>query len=570
MPKQCGFNNPLLHTRPLFSPPHVFFRCSTTGVYFAGDRFLVMVLGFGILIFNMPGDKNILQSEPSASGLKSDTVAKMDDQNPGSRKEGITSGAAAPFAGVAVSSSVKGGVAAHKAPAEQGVHYSPTSCYDYHYPGQNGTYSDGPGHMNSSGGPYTDNTGSLLYYMPSYNPYASGTFMGVNGQQPYFSSSDAMPRYSWNSNSTSSFATKSATGSNGMKYSDFNSKRAINNTYAGNSPNYALDMKSRQQSTSTVPKSVLQSQQIRSFNKLASGYPSAEIARGHKSSGNFSSFAYQNQRLFSNYAMNYASAGRLWNDNDRYKSRDKSYATGESEELTRGPRAQSVSVHHEDEKLGSSLTQDKYNLQEFQTKYDHAKFYVIKSYSEDDVHKCLKYDVWSSTPNGNKKLDAAYRDAEGKTNIFLFFSVNGSGQFVGVAEMIGPVDYEKNMDFWQLDKWNGFFPVKWHIVKDVPNTLLRHIVLENNDNRPVTYTRDTQEVGLKQGLEMLEIFKSYSAKTSLLDDLCFYENREKLIKAKRISKEKTTGEGSMSNNGVMDATTSLINMTRNLSLNSKG
>lgn len=157
---------------------------------------------------------------------------------------------------------------------------------------------------------------------------------------------------------------------------------------------------------------------------MGSGYPSADIAREYKSSGNFSSFAYQNQRLFSNYAMNYATAGRLWNDNDRYKSRDKSYPTGESEELTRGPRAQSVSVHHEGEKLGSSLTQDKYNLQEFQTKYDHAKFYVIKSYSEDDVHKCLKYDVWSSTPNGNKKLDAAYRDAEGKANIFLFFSVS--------------------------------------------------------------------------------------------------------------------------------------------------
>lgn len=134
--------------------------------------------------------------------------------------------------------------------------------------GQNGTYSEGPGHMNSSGGPYTDNTGSLLYYMPSYNPYASGTFMGVNGQQPYFSSSDAMPRYSWNSNSTSSFSTKSAVGSNGMKYSDFNSKRAINNPYTGNSQNYAMDMKSRQQSTSSVPKSVLQSQQIRSLNKV--------------------------------------------------------------------------------------------------------------------------------------------------------------------------------------------------------------------------------------------------------------------------------------------------------------
>ncbi|KAI3803910.1 hypothetical protein L1987_32075 [Smallanthus sonchifolius] len=490
----------------------------------------------------MTGDKNILQSEPSASGLKSDTGSKMDEQNPGSRKEGIPSGAAPPFAEVSASS-VKGGVA-NKALAEQGVHYSLTSCYDYQYPGQKGTYSDGAGHMNSSGSPYTDNN-------------------------------DAMSGYSWNSNSTSSYGPKSAAGSNGMKYSDFNSKRTMNNTYAGKSPTYPLDLKSRQQYTSSVPKSVLQSQHIRSLNnKLGSGYQSADFAKGYKPAGNYLSFAYQNQGLFSNYAMNYASGGRLWNDNDRYKSRDKSFGTGESEELTRGPRAQSVNVHLEDEKKGVSLKQDKYNLDEFQTKYDQAKFYVIKSYSEDDVHKCLKYDVWSSTPNGNKKLDAAFRDAEGKTNIFLFFSVNGSGQFVGIAEMIGPVDYEKNMDFWQLDKWNGFFPVKWHIVKDVPNTLLRHIILENNDNRPVTYTRDTQEVGLKQGLEMLEIFKSYSAKTSLLDDLRFYENREKLIKAKRVSKEKNQngerpiGEGSMSSNGSMDSTSSLINLTRNLSLNS--
>jgi hypothetical protein len=76
------------------------------------------------------------------------------------------------------------------------------------------------------------------------------------------------------------------------------------------------------------------------------------------------------------------------------------------------------------------------------------------------------------------------------------FQVNGSGQFLGVAEMIGRVDFDKDMDFWQLDKWNGFFPVKWHIIKDVPNPQLRHIILENNDNRPVTFTRDTQEVSL--------------------------------------------------------------------------
>lgn len=72
--------------------------------------------------------------------------------------------------------------------------------------------------------------------------------------------------------------------------------------------------------------------------------------------------------------------------------------------------------------------------------------------------------------------------------------VNASGQFCGVAEMIGHVDFHKDMDFWQQDKWSGSFPVKWHIVKDVPNSNFRHIILENNENKPVTNSRDTQEV----------------------------------------------------------------------------
>lgn len=60
--------------------------------------------------------------------------------------------------------------------------------------------------------------------------------------------------------------------------------------------------------------------------------------------------------------------------------------------------------------------------------------------------------------------------------------------------MTGPVDFNKNVEYWQQDKWIGCFPVKWHIVKDVPNSLLKHITLENNENKPVTNSRDTQEV----------------------------------------------------------------------------
>ncbi|MCI01337.1 hypothetical protein A2U01_0022362 [Trifolium medium] len=77
-----------------------------------------------------------------------------------------------------------------------------------------------------------------------------------------------------------------------------------------------------------------------------------------------------------------------------------------------------------------------------------------------------------------------------------YFQVNASAQFCGVAEMVGPVNFDKSVDFWQQDKWSGQFPVKWHIIKDVPNSQFRHLVLENNDNKPVTNSRDTQEVGI--------------------------------------------------------------------------
>ncbi|XVE62911.1 hypothetical protein DITRI_Ditri06bG0157300 [Diplodiscus trichospermus] len=193
---------------------------------------------------------------------------------------------------------------------------------------------------------------------------------------------------------------------------------------------------------------------------------------------------------------------------------------------------------------------EQYNKEDFPDSYTDAKFFVIKSYSEDDVHKSIKYNVWASTSNGNKKLDAAFQEAKEKSNgcpVFLLFSVNTSGQFVGIAEMVGPVDFNRTVEYWQQDKWTGCFPVKWHIIKDVPNTSLRHITLENNENKPVTNSRDTQEVNFEQGIQILKIFKDHSIKTSILDDFEFYEARQKIIQEKKaknqlLPKQVSSGE----------------------------
>ena len=60
--------------------------------------------------------------------------------------------------------------------------------------------------------------------------------------------------------------------------------------------------------------------------------------------------------------------------------------------------------------------------------------------------------------------------------------------------MVGRVDFNKIVEYLQQDKWTGWFPVKWHIMKDIPNSLLKHIILEYNENKPVTNSRHTWEV----------------------------------------------------------------------------
>ncbi|KAK9123416.1 hypothetical protein Sjap_013018 [Stephania japonica] len=327
-------------------------------------------------------------------------------------------------------------------------------------------------------------------------------------------------------------------------------------------------------------------QTIRSLPTMMQGFQAPRPTSGLGSAGGLVNRMYPNNRIYNqsgsttrtgnaygSNGLNTRTNGRgLFSVDGKYKPKGRSngfFGYGNENmdglsELNIGPRArasknqkvfapvtlavkgQIISLNAKDEEKDvnniKSIVPDReqYNREDFAVNYTNAKFFIIKSYSEDDIHKSIKYSVWASTPNGNKKLDDGYQEAQEKSGgcpVFLFFSVNTSGQFVGLAEMVGPVDFNKNVEYWQQDKWNGCFPLKWHIVKDVPNNMLKHIILENNENKPVTNSRDTQEVKLEQGLQMLKIFKEHSSKTCILDDFGFYEARQKLLQEKRIKQQ---------------------------------
>ncbi|GAA6001080.1 hypothetical protein JCM10207_007403 [Rhodosporidiobolus poonsookiae] len=185
----------------------------------------------------------------------------------------------------------------------------------------------------------------------------------------------------------------------------------------------------------------------------------------------------------------------------------------------------------------NSLVQKKgYNPAVFDLRPKNARFFVIKSYTEEDVHKSLKYEIWASTDLGNKRLDRAFRESADKGPIYLFFSVNASGHFAGMAQMLTPVDYSMSSNVWASDKWKGVLKVRWIYIKDVPLSALRHIRLSNTpENKPVTSSRDTQEVPYDAGLEVLRIIASYQSRTSLLQDYAWYEASSRLQQAQQAA-----------------------------------
>ena len=153
-----------------------------------------------------------------------------------------------------------------------------------------------------------------------------------------------------------------------------------------------------------------------------------------------------------------------------------------------------------------------------------GKFFVIKSIDEANIIRSINFKIWCSTIKGNQKLQKAFKEADKKYPIYLFFSVNGSGKFMGVAQMVSEVEYRVNFNYWsQNDKWKGFFFVNWIFIKDIPNRIFRQIINEYNDNKPVTSSRDTQEIFPSAGMRMLKIFKEYPQESSIFDSMSMDE-----------------------------------------------
>lgn len=154
---------------------------------------------------------------------------------------------------------------------------------------------------------------------------------------------------------------------------------------------------------------------------------------------------------------------------------------------------------------------------------EHSKFFVIKSNSLKHIKKSFYNGIWSSTHYGNKRLSEAFKNTVTGAKVFLLFSVNASGRFCGVAEMVSDMQLDLDLTLWNdnAKKYAAAFKVRWIIVRDLHNKLLKRFLVPENEMKPVTNSRDTQEIPFSVGQSMIKMFKQDSVQMQ-----CFLDPAE--------------------------------------------
>jgi len=174
---------------------------------------------------------------------------------------------------------------------------------------------------------------------------------------------------------------------------------------------------------------------------------------------------------------------------------------------------------------------------------ENCKFFVIKSLTEEDIHKSIKYGVWCSSKDGNKILNDSFNNTKKNNgNVYLFFSSNGTERFIGLAKMKSNCDESKIFELWTQDnKWIGLFDVEWLFIKDVPFSEMKNIdfIMDNGEIKNISFAKDTQEIPYLQAKIMVEIFRKYQNSNTILEHFNFYDMRQQNYENdKKVNKHK--------------------------------
>ena len=146
-----------------------------------------------------------------------------------------------------------------------------------------------------------------------------------------------------------------------------------------------------------------------------------------------------------------------------------------------------------------------------------STYYIIKSFNIENIHKAIKYGVWSTTYSCNNTFDKAYTEAKSRgAEVYLFFSTNSTFAFQGLARLNSKFQ-SKSFNFWKgSDKYKAFqgsFEIEWVVIKDVPNSTLDKVCI---NNIPFSKMRNGVEINETDALLSIKLIEAFYYCSSLV------------------------------------------------------
>ncbi|CAD8108722.1 unnamed protein product [Paramecium sonneborni] len=180
------------------------------------------------------------------------------------------------------------------------------------------------------------------------------------------------------------------------------------------------------------------------------------------------------------------------------------------------------------------------NLQE-------CRFFIIRTQGEDNVHRAMKYGIWTSSSRKNERLDEAFKNKN--QEVYLFFTEINSMCFSGMAKLTSQFNAKTHFKYWLIEnKWFGTFQIQWLYVKDLPFKLFDDIKqvqkLEGSEEtlKSVYDLIDCTELTVENGIKMAKIFQMEKTNKSLFEefpqlDKLEYESRQERTNNSRFDKK---------------------------------
>lgn len=86
--------------------------------------------------------------------------------------------------------------------------------------------------------------------------------------------------------------------------------------------------------------------------------------------------------------------------------------------------------------------------------FRYGKYFIIRSKKIDDIHKAVKYGIWTSSKFNNIKFNKEFNNTNGE--VYFLFTCLQSNYFIGMAKMIHKNELDVEFAYWgEIGKWRG-------------------------------------------------------------------------------------------------------------------